>query len=237
LIVLGIIGIVAQMTIPTLMQSVQNQVYVTSVKKAYTNFNQVLTQLTTDYGCIGDLACTGLFSTPDHLALGNALVPYFKIIKNCTTTASGGCFTSRGSDTISANGTNDWDAIGMYKFITADGMSYMILNLGSNCASASYSSTGATGNMAKTCAQVWVDVNGPTKAPSRLGRDIFVFYVTNGKGPLLYPYGGKDHYESGASRWWKNPADESLVRHCATSNPWGAPCAGRIMEEGWQMNY
>ena len=180
------------------------------------------------------MACTGLFATAgDNNGLGEAIAPYFKIIKNCKVAPSNGCFTSAGSHYYDSSSNVNWDTEISYKFITADGMSYMIYNIGGNCAT--NLSTGATGNMSQVCGQIYIDVNGPNKSPNRLGRDLYVFYITNGRGPLLYPYGGRDDNSSG-NLWWKTPGTE-VARYCTSTNTWGAPCPGRIMEEGWQMNY
>jgi prepilin-type N-terminal cleavage/methylation domain-containing protein len=58
LITLAIIGIVAALTIPTLVNNYQKTQYVTQLKKAYTSVNQALMKLTSDYDCPGDLECS-----------------------------------------------------------------------------------------------------------------------------------------------------------------------------------
>lgn len=58
LIVLGIIGIVAEMTIPTLMQNVQDQTWKAEWKKTYSTISQATLQIKTDNS--GDLV--GLFT-------------------------------------------------------------------------------------------------------------------------------------------------------------------------------
>ncbi|MCK7521137.1 MAG: hypothetical protein MZV64_27335 [Ignavibacteriales bacterium] len=47
-----------------------------------------------------------------------------------------------------------------------------------------------------------VDINGPKKGPNYFGRDMFRFYITNGKGALLYPYGGSDANNTGTDLSW-----------------------------------
>lgn len=69
-------------------------------------------------------------------------------------------------------------------------MSILLRNLSNDCESPTYSS-GSTGDMEKTCAYIIVDLNG-LKPPNAYGRDIFYFYVTSKRGPLLYPLGGVD---------------------------------------------
>lgn len=86
------------------------------------------------------------------------------------------------------------------------------------------------GYMKQTCAAIAIDVNG-MKGPNRLGRDTFLFWITNGKGPLLYPEGGKD---DGASWGWWDGATKSCK---GTGTFDGYSCAGRVIEENWQMTY
>lgn len=227
LITLGIIGIVAEITIPTLYQSVSNQYYTNQLKKAYSTFNQALISLTTDYGCIGDLACTGLFNTGRSVQdFGDEIAKYFKVTQNCGLNASQGCWSHSVAPNYDGSGTRaDVDAAsGRYKFVTADGATYYIVSYANDC-----TTNRGYNSMSAVCAWLWVDVNG-VKGPNNHGRDIYQFWVTNGKGPLLYPYGGKDHF-AGTSSYWKD------VNACVPTNTSGDYCTGRVMEESWQMNY
>jgi len=229
LITLGIIGIVAAMTIPTLIANNQKIQYVTALKKVYSNVNQVLVQYSADNGCVGDLKCTGLFAASNTATnVGDALAPYFSISQNCKTAT--GCFSSA----VSANFDGSWgrgnsfQAPDTYRFTTLDGVNCYLLNYSYNC---EYNtSTGATGDMQQLCGEFIVDVNGD-KGPNNLGRDIFWFYITNGRGPKLYPFGGQD--DGNDTPWDANTSD----LQCDGSNVAGNYCAGRVIEEGWQMNY
>lgn len=228
LITLGIIGIVAAMTIPTIMNNINNQQYVTALKKVYTGFSQVLLQVTSDGGCIGDLKCTGLFddSPTATNALGESLSSYFKVVKNCANSTSG-CFSNNVSTRYDGstvrNGT--YDSTFYYRFISADGVAFSIRNYAQDGAvSANCANDYGSGNVNNTCAIVYVDVNG-LNGPNNFGRDIFAFYITNGKGPVFYPEGGSDF---GAPAYWGT--------YCSTSYS-GTYCTGRIMDEGWKMTY
>jgi len=113
-----------------------------------------------------------------------------------------------------------------YKFTTADGMMFMLYSAGNGWCTDSESSI-ATSAISQVCASVEIDVNGP-KGPNFYGRDIFDFYISNGKGPLLYPRGGIDDQNG----YWKDS------NYCSTDdNSDDAYCSSRIMEEGWQMKY
>lgn len=222
LITLGIIGIVAEITIPSLVHDINNQNYATTLEKSYTLFNQVLIQLANDSGCAGNLACTGLFDASTSLqTTGDTIASYFKVIKNCGTVDSG-CFSNTISVYYNGSGsrTTSHDTSTFYRFITVDNVSYAITSDLKNCASGGTAGT----SMDQVCGQVIVDVNG-LKGPNNYGRDIFFFFITNGKGPLLYPRGGKDQV------YWQ------INNTCTPTNLAGIKCAGRVMEDSWQMKY
>lgn len=99
-------------------------------------------------------------------------------------------------------------------------------NVNANCG-------GMPTNMSQVCGTAYIDVNGPMKGPNNVGRDIFPFWITNGKGPMLYPMGGKNDITIG---WWLNE-NNGAPKYCypgQTHAPW---CSGRVMEENWKMNY
>jgi len=220
LITLGIIGIVAALTIPILINNSQKQIYVTQLKKAYTVFNQALQQMSVANNCSGDLRCTGIFDAGvTNLTMGDELVKYFKVVKNCQTTGTGCMPTVVNNNYDGTSSTGNYDTIGIYRFITADGMAFEIDTHAMGCMRVL-----GTGPMAYCCAQVTLDVNGPQKGPNYLGRDVFIYEITN-QGGILYPNGGRDYSPHWTTGW------------CDDTHKNGAYCAGRIIEEGWQMNY
>lgn len=224
LLVLGIIGVVAAMTIPSLISNNQKSQYLTSLKKAYTVFNQALTQVAADMGCVGDLQCTNLFSG-DSQSVGTELVKYFNVVKNCGTTKTG-CMPNKIYGLFDGSSSLPNWIPASYSFVTTDGMAYSIISIANNC---TWGTPGYLNTyMTQYCGYVTVDVNG-LKPPNTYGRDVFNFVITNGKGPSLYPSGGADDGDNG---WWKDgPTCDS------STNDGGASCAARIIEENWQMNY
>ena len=62
LITLGIIGIVAAMTMPVLIANYQKQVQVAQIKKVYSTFSQGIKKIMADESCT-DLNCVGIFIT------------------------------------------------------------------------------------------------------------------------------------------------------------------------------
>lgn len=235
LIVLGIIGIIADMTIPTLTESTRKQTSVASLKKAYTTFNQALTKIAADNGCIGDLKCSPLMNdTPVLKDMGDEIVKNFRVIKNCAMTTTG-CFSSEVGANYTDTGTKtNMDDTASFRFITADGVAYRLVKNNGECHGELSTIPPASAKYMKevSCGELFIDVNGPEKGPNNLGRDIFDFYITNGKGPLLYPLGGDDDY---LNLPWVSPTGNPKA--CAPINSDGKRCAARIMEEGWVMKY
>lgn len=54
LITLGIIGVVAAMTMPTLIQKNQDKELISRIKKTYSDVSNAIIRAQTDYGVVGD---------------------------------------------------------------------------------------------------------------------------------------------------------------------------------------
>lgn len=236
IIVIGMLGIIAELTFSTLHKSVQNQIYSVSVRKSYNEFNQLLSRITADLGCPNDLKCTGLFAAGhDNYFVGNEFSKYFKLVKNCESNADLGCFPPNTNSNYDGSGANEHlDSDTRYKFISADGMSYVLETYETNCTT--NWSTGAFGYMQQVCGNVSVDTNGPLRGPNAYGRDTFFFYITNGKGAMLYPSSGQDDNRGGVNQWWLNPVTQ-LPRYCMSSFTDGKTCSGKVLEQSWDINY
>ncbi|MFA7659178.1 MAG: prepilin-type N-terminal cleavage/methylation domain-containing protein [Candidatus Gastranaerophilaceae bacterium] len=220
LITLGIIGVVAGLMIPGVIAESQKAGYVAGARKAYSLWNQALIQMAADGGCIGDLSC--FFDSADTKTMGDKIAAYFNVAKNCDTTTTG-CF----SDTIALNfdgsSTVSGKDGGSYRFITADGMSVRLVSPYSGC-------SGSAGSLTKICMYyVYIDING-LKKPNAFGRDIFFFMIDNTNGPALYPWGGAKY-----APWKTNKYCDYGYNN--GTNKQGMYCIGRIIDEGWQMNY
>jgi len=234
IVTIGIIGIIATLTLHTLLDN-QKIVYSTQLQKAYKEFNQALANITADKGYSNDIKGSGIMDVgTDHQTLGDDIVKYFKINKNCGSIVNSGCFSSSVAPNYDGSGVRTSLDNGYYKFITLDNIAYRISNNMDNCFNDW--SSGATGQMKQVCGELFIDVNGPIKGPNNLGRDIFRFWITNGKGAQIYPYGGVDDKGYGSNRWWKNIINGAIIS-CYPNNTKGERCGGRLIEESWQMNY
>lgn len=245
LVTLGIIGVIAAMTIPNLVMNYQKKQYSTQIKKAYAQMNQVLQQMAVDGGTIGDISQYFGSTT----AAGTTIASYYKVVKNCGTTAevagSEQCFDAYDDNYDgSSNTTNNWtsNVSSYYKFVTSDGMSFAIGSYGNNCNSNyGFSAAPDSPTYNSTCGWVLIDVNGK-KQPNNLGRDVFEFFITSNKTPMLYPLGGfyfssgnTGTLAGGGNGYWNYNGTANL---CWTNTTkYGLYCPGRLMEKGWEMDY
>lgn len=212
LLVLAVIGVVAALTIPTLIQKVGDDQMVSTLKKVYSTLSQAHYRIVGEYG--GDFVTSNAFggngdAASDVQAL-NAFEKYFNIVKNC---GSGtGCLPNTMAKRLDGSvyyNNFDSELNGLSsKAILADGAILRVDDKTGNC-----SNDGGDGPLDGTvCGSVHIDVNG-MKSPNTYGRDIFVFHVTRDG---IYPRGiYNDGYE------------------CTSL---GEGCAARVLTEG-KINY
>lgn len=213
LIVLTIIGVVAALTLPTLINNYQKTQYVTGLKKAYAELSQVFKLYMADEG-VTDLSQTPLFdrdwNTNEMIRI---IGKYFK--------TTGKIY----------DGSNE------YKLT----VSYLDPSLGTTTFSSSYFftidgmifeyRTETLDDCIKNnlCAEFSVDVNG-LRPPNQLGRDYFQRPFVIGSNGNAYIKGTGDDWSHDGSCGTKGSSNITGLQgyyYCAT----------RIQDEGWQMNY
>lgn len=164
LIVLGIIGIIAGITIPPLIVNFKEERFKTAAKKSYSMASQAIHQLVSDNGGVWLYDSTNRFSAIDFRN-------YFKIIKTCSSSPSAPCGVPQVDESEIYKSLLGNPVHTFYfddgQFITADGMFLMINN-------------DATGDF------ITVDVNGYWKDPNIMGQDVFMFQIINSE---LLPMG------------------------------------------------
>lgn len=173
LIVLGIIGIVAEMTIPTLVQNFQEKVATAQLKKVYSTLSQAYTMAVQENGTPDTW---GLSAPDNHRPIVDNLKPYLKVIQDCSD-GSKGCFPTGGmykffSPSKGNNGV--YDNLAYPKLKLADGtLLFGSVDSNSNCTNI----RGTTQELQSECGTYFVDING-YKNPNQLGKDVFIFYLT-----------------------------------------------------------
>lgn len=173
LITLGIIGVVAAMTIPTLLANSQKKDAFAALQKALSAISQISLQLRGENGgSMANLATT-------NLDFANLFQPYMKIAKFCQDdTDSENCYTKNTDVILNLQGSSYGSLVGANyykdrpKLVTSDGFVYIFYWTNPNCDGASY----VRGGVNEGCGVISVDING-TKSPNALGKDIFVTAV------------------------------------------------------------
>lgn len=214
MITLGIIGVVAAMTLPSIVNNARNKQLEASLKKNYSIISQALELYQ---------ARNGERLTPDvvgTLQFKKTIMPYFKIVTDCGMgyNDSKACIPVydrwfNGDPTVKADMIKDFagkklnfeNGTGYFddgQFVLLDGSLILLENFTN--ASRLYIS---------------VDVNGFNKGPNRLGHDIFTTQITkNGK---LLPMGAEG-------------TDFPAERYCSISaeaSPNGIGCTYRALTE------
>jgi len=176
LVVMGIIGVVAALTIPNLSASTGNKENVARVQKAYSTINEAFERTQAEYGNIRrwplrDFNWNGDNDT-DFLA--NRMAEYLKVSKNCGRNANQGCMSTsvkylNGTATTAGSywGILDSDT-NAYKMLLADG-------------------TGLAIRVASGSIYLNVDIDGPKKGSGTLGKDLFGFYYGSDSDRQLVP--------------------------------------------------
>ena len=199
LITLGIIGVVAAMTMPSLIQNYQEKATVTKLKKCYSLVSQAYVSILNDEGGSDTL------QAGDDLEMMEKFGKYLKYQKTCG--RNKGCFPNVTYKSVTGNGYNKWedDTTDRSRAILTDSTLIMFNK------SAMWG--GNEGNY--LYAQIYVDING-FKGPNQLGKDFFYFYISPEK---IVPAGAKALEE-------KNE-DQKFTKNCIQQN--GYACAAWVI--------
>ena len=227
LITLGIIGVVAAMTMPTLIQDQQKRSLEVATKKFYSTISQAVRKYMADEG-VDDLRITPLSSnnyddveSPDAVeSLRNFAINYLKVVKECDNDQNA-CFAEKYSAFNGGETLLDFLVIATssVSFILSDGMSVHL----------EYGGFDSPIN-------VYVDVNGK-KGPNRVGYDLWsmsIFYDGTIDEGDLFPECRKDatkcYFGSTISEIHKNRFDA-----CKAGNYGG--CFGHFLENNFSFDY
>jgi len=202
LITLGIIGVVASMTLPALINNTQNRQLQTGLQKAYSTLNQALLMYANDNG-------EPVTSSLGRRQLKQILLKYIRIVKDCGNGSTGGvdraCVSSPNIDiykNFNGKSSISYPYFDDGQFVMNDNMFVMIENYYSDLL-------------------ISVDVNGLNKRPNRLGQDLFMFQINN-KGALL-PMGAE-----GTKFYSKTDANCSTT---STNKMNGAGCTAKALSD------
>lgn len=207
LITLGIIGVVAAMTLPVLIGNYQKKATVAKLQKAYTILNQALKQSELDNGDYQYWDSTDSMMPLDYVQ--KYWQPYFKETKLCKTSSE--CGYDKEYPWSLSNGGRCTFTVAREDLrtgiLTSDGILYAI----------SIRQGDDSGDSTVPNKLIIVDINGPVR-PNVVGKDVFAFDRTeNGIKPQYYTLSG------------------SYVNSNCSKNGSGFACAAKIMKDGWQI--
>ncbi len=170
LIVMGVIGIVAALTIPNLNSSTNNMEKVTKVKKIYAELTQAHERATAVYGPVETWFVNDSTSLAMQQRYINRITEFMKVQKTCLSSSDGVCMKGYPKDLHDSSWSNP-----VFKTypsaIAASGFSY--------CDNYQDSWNKMCGNSPNGyCGYLMIDIDGPNKGKNVQGMDIFAFRVT-----------------------------------------------------------
>lgn len=190
LVVIGIIGVVAALTLPNLNSSTGNKEKIASVKKIYAELNDVFRRATVVYGPYLTWNAYGISNSKTYDRLSDNL----KIVKHCGPNETG-CFASNKFNSLKSGYNYSDDIAQTHKCILSSGVSIAI---------SPYDACSST-IQGKLCGNFYVDIDGPNKGTNTLGKDIFIFiWAANGEVVPLAFRGYEFKWGYSASAWVVN---------------------------------
>lgn len=222
LITLGIVGVVAVLTVPSVMKNYRNRMYVAQLQKIYAQINDAAQAIMNDEhvdnfyetSAISKNVCTTSGEGSDKkttcTTAGNEyfLTTYFKTIKKNCAIGNNKCV---GASYTNLNGTKV-GSTGNYCIQTVNGATVC----------SSY-------NPNNSVLSITVDVNGPAE-PNIAGRDLFAMDIKTDASISDFNSGSNQPQVPGASAATCGIGDESV-------NNAAAGCLTSIIEAGWKMEY
>lgn len=210
LITLGVIGVVAAITLPTLIKNYQKQVTITQLKKAYTDLNQAVKFAEAEYGDIQDwdwgINSLNFFNKYfsryikiRQTTRGNENTTYYQISGNI----------ENGFNALSHNDTHIIKTVSGYTIFFSTEMS----NKGRG---------------------FFIDINGDKK-PNTFGKDVFLLYLSKNKRSVIFHSwddGGIDNPITDRNRLKNGP---SVYNYQCNKTGKGAWCGALIMLDGWKI--
>lgn len=212
LIVVGIIGIVAEMTIPTLQKDFQKQVTISSLKKQYSSLAQAVRLSEADNGPNENWDWGLSTDGTVRQSFDYYWAPYLRISKYCSS------YSDCGYNSVAPWLRPDGTSYGM-TLVYAPMRTTVILNDGTLLLVKAFQSAPVNGDPDVSSRYIFIDINGP-QGPNTLGKDVFDFILVPQKGLMPYGYG----------------ASSAFVNSNCSKGSWGETCAAKIMYEGWIIN-
>ncbi len=177
LITLVIIGVVAALTVPTMIAKYQEEQTITSVKKFYSEISQAYNSAIAKNGPPDTWNWEYGGEGAEHIM--DILAPHLRIMTRCGAAgAKGKCFGDTTYKSLNPNvnwGVGNPGTYGKYAASRLDnGFVFWTYVCYARACNAHW---GTSPQLYRTCGGIGVDING-YKKPNQLGKDVFYFYMT-----------------------------------------------------------
>lgn len=208
---MGIIGIIAEMTIPTLVQNVQKQMTVNLLKETFSSLSQAVI---ISKGTNGEIQSWPEWNndTDEKTFADTLILPYLKVSRNCGYDYGGNnaCWSAHPK---LLNG-NDYTGGFTYYYVTLNNGVAVAFGFDSN-----------------TRINILVDLNGMDK-PNVFGKDIFLMEINKNlnKGITFFNESNK----SGGRNYMLNGSYGACTKSAAMTDA-GINCGKLIYLDGWQI--
>ena len=243
LITLGIIGVVAAITLPTLVANYQKQVWVNQLKKTYTTLNEGYKQMAASEGCTtlrcADISTEGSsLNEPDFrkVKAKEKFVKTFKLENVYVDDMPNNSIYNYKIKVVSGEVDEEEEESSFSdSFVRNDGAGLVGTTSNGEIISFMGSLVGPL---------IIVDING-LKSPNTIGRDIFLFSGFDfNDTAMVTPFYSKKWVEAMVAGGRTDEISEEeriqlINDDCTTttSTEGGMTCAEKIIMDGWKMNY
>ena len=216
LITLGIIGVVAAMTLPSLIQKYQDKELANLVRKVYSDVNNAVLKAQSDFSLVGDNS--GLFNPSNtHMQTAQNFIKYFNGAKICENSRQKDCSHYYYGIKYALMYTDNkqtatvWESAYPAIVLNNGAILYITQRHNADCyAIESYVPTDEHGrpildengneqvrsNPVHLCGSIIMDVNG-TKRPNRYGQDVYAIMIYKNKvGPSYQKNTGSESFKN-----------------------------------------
>ncbi len=209
LITLGIIGVLAAILIPNIVENYREKQFTSQLKKVYAALANAYEKTLVEYGETYNWNLGTANSSDGANRLNELLLPNFRILNNCKT--DGGCWRNTEIKYLNntSSGLNISNNSAYSTAFVEGGMLLAFRVLDANCNLA----IGTGDEYGHVCAEVVVDVNGE-KNPNAYGYDVHIFYVTR------HGFVPAGHFEDQTT---------TFANHCENGNM-GTGCTAWVLQ-------
>jgi len=228
LITLSIVGVIAALTMPTLVTGSRNQANASKLSATVSSLENAFAEI------IGHDAVTDIYETEIWTDAGGSGSEIAKGLGNfiqCSLYSGKDFYSGQSVKQLDkSEGTTPGGTILMLK----SGAAVFLSDITKEPSDDSAEVTASGSSLHSPAATVTIDVNG-ADVPNTYGRDIY-FYKLGDNGHL-YPYGGRDVSVTLTKDTSKGLWDTSGSSYSCLSGSNGMGCAARLAAENYRMNY